>query len=162
MYLKIVILVRTSVVVSVPCRLLFFNSILTVVTLPVLLVLPGYFCSKVIVGQISLGMFLSVKDPPKAHCQCKGKSISSGHFVRHPSSDVRLASPRKEMACLSFHAIPHRREYLPGLVPFVTQLGHSTLPHHPSPCCSLTSVVEVFSAKGSSSYSGNTEPRCVE
>lgn len=37
MYFKIVILVRTSVVVSVPCHLLLFNSVLTVVTLPVLL-----------------------------------------------------------------------------------------------------------------------------
>lgn len=69
-----------------------------------------------IVGQISLGSFLRVKDPLKPFANARG-NVSSGGFVRDPSLDACLALPAKEAASLSFHSTACRRVFTWAGVP---------------------------------------------
>lgn len=81
---------RSSVVVSVPCSLLFFNSVVKSSHSSSTSDTPWVFqvVGKITVEQITLGSFLSVTDPPKPIANARGSFLITplGHLIlpHHP------------------------------------------------------------------------------
>lgn len=109
---------------------------------------------------MSLGSFLRVKDPPKPIANARGNEFPLEALSEIPAW-MRLASPQKEAASLSFPSRASRRECSPGLVAPIAQLGHWALSHHPVPCCSRTDVSESIRSIHPA-YFANTESSHVE